>query len=537
MLDAEAADGRCYVVNEWGQGDSLDILLTREGPLAPRRAAWLVGEVADSIAEAHDAGLAHGRLTPENVLHRPARPDPDHRLRRRGRAARPARRADQRRRDRPRRPALLRAHRQVGRCLAAPRVPAGARGARRGAAPAPGARRHPARARRALRPGAQPPRARPGDARDHSARAASATCSSASSATTPARRCRPGRRPPRSRAAHDRDRRPRRAVAPERVRGPEPTRRAGAERRARRRREPSSPSRTPVEPDARARAPSTDLPTEAGMPVFHDDDEVDWLRARAASPPPPPPLDELPPKPLFAPDPPRASPYAVRAAARAGPRPAPARTRPGTSGDSGVRPVCRDTGAWAPGRGPRTAGAPARGSTTPASQVPGRSWFRLAMIVAVCLLVLVAAVAAYQLGLKPPARAGSRRRAEPPRARPSAPRRRRPRSPDLQRPTTSTRRAPSRARRTPTRSPTCRRRRPEHDVDARRPTSRTSARAGSRRGVGLVVDLGAAKGVRQVVVTTVGRPDRRWRPTSPRRHRPASSGLTPVGDRLGHAAS
>ena len=68
VLDAEAADGRCYVVNEWGQGDSLDILLTREGPLAPRRAAWLVAEVADSLAEAHDAGLAHGCLTPENVL-------------------------------------------------------------------------------------------------------------------------------------------------------------------------------------------------------------------------------------------------------------------------------------------------------------------------------------------------------------------------------------------------------------------------------------------------------------------------------------
>ena len=68
VLDAESADGRCYVVNEWGQGDSLDILLTREGPLPPRRAAWLVGEVADTLAEAHTAGLAHGRLVPENVL-------------------------------------------------------------------------------------------------------------------------------------------------------------------------------------------------------------------------------------------------------------------------------------------------------------------------------------------------------------------------------------------------------------------------------------------------------------------------------------
>ena len=29
VLDAESVDGRCYVVNEWGQGDSLDILVAR----------------------------------------------------------------------------------------------------------------------------------------------------------------------------------------------------------------------------------------------------------------------------------------------------------------------------------------------------------------------------------------------------------------------------------------------------------------------------------------------------------------------------
>ncbi len=68
VLDADVKDGRCYVVNEWGHGESLDILLAREGPLAPRRAAWLVAEVADSIAEAHAAGLAHGRLSPESIL-------------------------------------------------------------------------------------------------------------------------------------------------------------------------------------------------------------------------------------------------------------------------------------------------------------------------------------------------------------------------------------------------------------------------------------------------------------------------------------
>lgn len=68
VLDAERTGGLCYVVNEWGSGTSLDIVVSTHGPLPPRRAAWLVAEVADAIAVAHDAGVAHGRLAPENVL-------------------------------------------------------------------------------------------------------------------------------------------------------------------------------------------------------------------------------------------------------------------------------------------------------------------------------------------------------------------------------------------------------------------------------------------------------------------------------------
>ncbi len=67
VLDADHTNGICFVVNEWGEGDSLDRLL-HEGPLAPRRAAWLVHEVGTMIATAHAKGIAHGRLVPENVL-------------------------------------------------------------------------------------------------------------------------------------------------------------------------------------------------------------------------------------------------------------------------------------------------------------------------------------------------------------------------------------------------------------------------------------------------------------------------------------
>ncbi len=68
VLDAERTDALCYVVNEWGSGTSLDIMLAAGGPLAPRRAAWLVAEVAAAAATAHRAGVSHGRLNPENVL-------------------------------------------------------------------------------------------------------------------------------------------------------------------------------------------------------------------------------------------------------------------------------------------------------------------------------------------------------------------------------------------------------------------------------------------------------------------------------------
>lgn len=67
VLDAGTLNGWCYVVNEWGEGPSLDILVAEE-PLAAPRAAWIVGEVAELVANAARAGLTHGRLVPGNVM-------------------------------------------------------------------------------------------------------------------------------------------------------------------------------------------------------------------------------------------------------------------------------------------------------------------------------------------------------------------------------------------------------------------------------------------------------------------------------------
>jgi hypothetical protein len=68
VLDIDEAADRCFVVNEWGSGTSLDIMLADGEPLSPTVSAWIVAEVADSLALAHEAGVAHGRLVPENVL-------------------------------------------------------------------------------------------------------------------------------------------------------------------------------------------------------------------------------------------------------------------------------------------------------------------------------------------------------------------------------------------------------------------------------------------------------------------------------------
>ncbi len=67
VLDCDDEGGITWVVNEWGDGVSLDLML-QQGTLPPSRAAWLTREVADAIAAGHAQGIAHGRLNPEAVL-------------------------------------------------------------------------------------------------------------------------------------------------------------------------------------------------------------------------------------------------------------------------------------------------------------------------------------------------------------------------------------------------------------------------------------------------------------------------------------
>ncbi|NPD04478.1 protein kinase [Nocardioides sp. zg-1308] len=540
VLDAEIADGRCYVVNEWGQGESLDILLTREGPLAPRRAAWLVGEVAESIAEAHASGLAHGCLAPENVL-----VDQHGQIRIIGFGVEAALRG------------LPPGRLNVDEVDLAGLLYSALTGKWAGVSesavpPAPEVHGEVLRPRRvragiprmldALCDQVLNPQHAPGtEGSDFTAHRICEMLHDYVGDTTgtlpPVAALRPTPPPAQVQPAilptttvpvagdeageadgtddaTGTDAGPAELTATHAVRT-DPTATVvtapvPAEERASGDGTDDAPADPPDEPpvDAPAEAaptPVADLPTEAGMPVFHDDDEVDWLRARADKPAPPPPLADPQPKPLFAPDPPEGEP--VR-------RPRPGSRAPGgdywpwdssqdsgrdSGRDSGVRPVGRDTGSWASGAWAEDRWGTGEGLEDTGDQVPGRTWIRLAMIVAICLLVGVAAVAAYQLGLRPPTPDSS---SDDP--TPSA-------SPAAAEPTPFTDLAADDfdpqgtdgQQENPDTVPTV--------LDGDPATSWTTSTyeqnfgpAGLKTGVGLVIDLGGTRAVRQVRVTTEG---------------------------------
>ena len=386
VLDAETRDGICYVVNEWGSGISLDILVAGSGPLGPRRSAWLVAEVSDSIARAHDAGVAHGRLNPENVLI-----DKTGEVRIIGfcvEAALHGLPPDREQIDVTDLAGLLY-------CSLTTKW-AGASGS--AVAPAPTHHGRVLRPRR-VRAGVPSPldslcdevlhlQGANGSASDFStARGIAAFLAefvgdpagmqAAMVASLP--KLRPDElvvlpQVPEIPARDTSDLIPQVPPEPKPEPEPEPEPDLAGEDTV------DTPAEgvpaTPVAPE--------DLPTEAGMPIFDDDeDEVEWFKARSTPAPPPPPFEEPPERPLFAPEPEDGTP------AR--------RSRVPDSGKppGGMPAYGPEYWPWESSTGRGT------GSGMKAikdEEVPGRSWFRLAIGVAAGLLLLVAVVVAFNLG-------------------------------------------------------------------------------------------------------------------------------------------
>ena len=407
VLDAERDDDQVYVVHEWGAGTSLDRVL-EHGPLGPRRAAWMVAEVAEAVAAAHAAGIAHGRLAPENVLI-----DHGGHVRLIGLAVDaalhglPFDRVDLDLTDLggllyagltgrwagASRSSVAVAPREDGRVLRPRRVRAGvprlldrlcdqllddgaATGSGAAAASGPASAQEVAALLHdfvgdpigmaaalagALGPAPQRPAAPPtpgdgspvsagppiGAALDEPTLVVDRSATSATPSLDQPTRVVP--------------------LAPELVAEPE------------REAEPE-PEQEP-EPAGHPRA---DLPTEAGVPIFRDDDEeVEWLRARTEKPPPPPPFEDPPERPLFAPDPPPGQP--VR------------RPRPGAAATATSARYWpwEETGA----SGPATGGAHALDDpATDAGPVPGRRTLRLALVLGLVVIIGLAVVFAFGLG-------------------------------------------------------------------------------------------------------------------------------------------
>ncbi len=68
VIDRGDDDGRQYIVFEHVDGENLKELVLRSGRLSVRRALELALAVADGLAFAHDQGLVHRDVKPQNVL-------------------------------------------------------------------------------------------------------------------------------------------------------------------------------------------------------------------------------------------------------------------------------------------------------------------------------------------------------------------------------------------------------------------------------------------------------------------------------------
>jgi eukaryotic-like serine/threonine-protein kinase len=60
-------DGILYLVMELLEGSNLELMVRRDGPLTPSRVVNILGQVCESLEEAHSYGLVHRDIKPANI--------------------------------------------------------------------------------------------------------------------------------------------------------------------------------------------------------------------------------------------------------------------------------------------------------------------------------------------------------------------------------------------------------------------------------------------------------------------------------------
>jgi serine/threonine protein kinase len=68
VIDRGEQDGRQFIVFEYCDGENLKARIAREGPLPVRKAVELVVQIARALGFAHENGLIHRDVKPQNVL-------------------------------------------------------------------------------------------------------------------------------------------------------------------------------------------------------------------------------------------------------------------------------------------------------------------------------------------------------------------------------------------------------------------------------------------------------------------------------------
>ena len=64
----ETEDGTCYIAMEYVSGGTLKERLDERGPMEPQRALAVAGQVAEALWAAHERGVIHRDIKPQNIL-------------------------------------------------------------------------------------------------------------------------------------------------------------------------------------------------------------------------------------------------------------------------------------------------------------------------------------------------------------------------------------------------------------------------------------------------------------------------------------